>query len=210
MKQITNWRKATVADIEADALLDEATKIHVLSYHLFGGNAGSLSGSELERVIKFFNYHLDDKIPVIMHNGISYDIPLVEKLLGLDLSNLMVIDTLSLSWYLNTERNSHGLDSFFEDYGIAKPKIDDWENLTYDEYKHRCEEDVKINVALWEDFKEVRRAFPWVADLNEPRQAVIYDMAFNMGIGGLQSFTTTMPLIREGKYGQARMNIFVS
>lgn len=154
MKQITNWRKATVADIEADALLDEATKIHVLSYHLFGGNAGSLSGSELERVVKFFNYHLDNKIPVVMHNGISYDIPLVEKLLGLDLSNLMVIDTLSLSWYLNTERNSHGLDSFFEDYGIAKPKIDDWENLTYEEYKYRCEEDVKINVALWEDFKD--------------------------------------------------------
>ena len=63
-----------------------------------------------------------------------------------------------------------------------------------------------LNVAI----KEVRRVFPWVAEMSEPRQAVIYDMAFNMGIGGLQTFTTTMPLIRQGKYEQARRNIFAS
>lgn len=153
MKQITNWRRATVADIEADGLLDEATKIHVLSFNLFGNTAGDISGEDKDRLVKFFNYHLDKNIPLVMHNGISYDIPLVEKLLGLNLSKLMVIDTLSISWYLNTDRATHGLDSFFEDYGIAKPKIDDWENLTYEEYLYRCQEDVKINVALWEDFK---------------------------------------------------------
>lgn len=153
MKQITNWRKATVADIEADALLDKATKIHVLSYDMLS-KAGSLSGAESGRIKKFFQYHIENNIPVVMHNGISYDAPLVEKLLGMDLSKLMLIDTLSVSWYLNTERQKHGLDSFFPDYGIAKPVVDDWENLSYEEYKHRCEEDVKINVALWEDFKE--------------------------------------------------------
>ena len=59
-----------------------------------------------------------------------------------------------MSWYLNTDRMMHGLDSFFADYGIAKPKIEDWSGLTYDEYKYRCEEDVKINKVLWEDLKE--------------------------------------------------------
>jgi hypothetical protein len=154
LKLITNWRKATVADIEADGLLEEATKIHVLSYNLFGDKSGSIEGTNKDRLTKFFKHHLENNTPVVFHNGISYDIPLVEKLLGLDLSNLMVIDTLSLSWYLNFDRNQHGLDTIFEDYGIAKPKIEDWENLSYEEYKHRCEEDVKINVALWEDFKE--------------------------------------------------------
>lgn len=153
MKQITNWRKATVADIEADALLEDATKIHVLSYDMLG-KVGNLSGTESERIKKFFEYHINNNIPVVMHNGISYDVPLVEKLLGVDLSKLMLIDTLSISWYLNIERQKHGLDSFFQDYGIAKPKVDDWENLSYEEYKHRCVEDVKINVALWEDFKD--------------------------------------------------------
>lgn len=153
MKQITNWRNATVADIEADALLDKATKLHVLSFNMNDGKSGSIKGDNKERLIKFFQYHIDNKIPLVMHNGIGYDVPLVEKLLGIDLKDLMLIDTLSISWYLNFDRERHGLDSFFEDYGIAKPKIDDWENLTYEEYLDRCTEDVKINTALWEDFK---------------------------------------------------------
>lgn len=154
MKKIFNWRKATVFDIEADSLLEDATKIHVLAYKLLGKDVGEIEGTNSERLVKFFKYHIDNNIPVVAHNGICYDVPLVEKLLEVDLSKLMVIDTLGLSWYLNTTRQRHGLDSFLEDYGIEKPKIDDWENLTYEEYANRCREDVKINTALWEDFMD--------------------------------------------------------
>lgn len=155
MKKITNWRNATVADFEADNLLDDATRLHVMSYQLVSMEAPtSFHGVEqIERIKAYFKYHVEKKIPIVMHSGISYDVPLAEKLLGVDLSELMLIDSLALSWYLNPNRPRHGLDSFHEDYGIAKPKIDDWENLTYEEYRHRCEEDVKINKALWEDLK---------------------------------------------------------
>lgn len=152
MKKITNWQKATVVDIEADDLLEGATKIHVLSYKLAGKEVKSIGKkNQSERVKKFFKHHTDQQIPVVMHNGISYDAPLVEKILGIDLSELMVIDTLGLSWHLNPNRPSHGLDSFFPDYGIEKPKVSDWQNLSFDEYRHRCEQDVLINTALWED-----------------------------------------------------------
>lgn len=154
MKQITNWRNATVFDVEADGLLKEATVMHVLSLQMASGASKSLRGGLTERITGFLTYHMDNGIPVIAHNGIGYDIPLCEKLLGIDLSKLMVIDTLALSWYLNTGRAAHGLDTFLEDYGIAKPKILDWENLTYDEYRVRCEEDVKINKALWDDLRD--------------------------------------------------------
>lgn len=139
-------------DCEANGLLDEATKLHVLSFEMVNGKSGSIEGENVERLGNFFKWHIDNKIPVVAHRGILYDIPLCEKLLGIDLKDLMVIDTLAISWYLNTKREVHGLDSFFEDYGIAKPKVEDWENLTYEEYKFRCEEDVKINMALWNDF----------------------------------------------------------
>jgi DNA polymerase I-like protein with 3'-5' exonuclease and polymerase domains len=154
LKQIKNFSKATVSDIEADNLLSEATLIHVLSCELEDGKNYSIKGSKKQSLINFFNYHIKNEIPVVFHNGICYDIPLAEKLLEVDLKDLMVIDTLPLSWYLNVERDKHGLDSFFSDYGIQKPKIDDWENLTYEEYKFRCTEDVKINKALWEDFMQ--------------------------------------------------------
>lgn len=155
MKKITNWRSATVADFEADGLLDEATKLHVMSYQLVNmASPASFHGTkQIDRIKAYFKYHIEKKIPIVMHSGISYDVPLAEKILGIDLSELMLIDSLALSWYLNPNRPKHGLDSFHADYGIEKPKIDDWENLSYEEYEHRCQEDVKINKALWEDLK---------------------------------------------------------
>lgn len=30
--------------------------------------------------------------------------------------------------------------------------------------------------------KEMQKAFPWIVLLNEPRQAILYDMAFNMAL----------------------------
>lgn len=154
MKKIYNWQKATVADVEADGLLDEATKLHVVSCTLANNQSIDIRGDDFDRIKKFLDYHLDNDIPLVGHNFIGYDIPLLEKLLKVDLSKLMVIDTLALSWYLNFSRDQHGLDSFFGDYGIAKPKIENWDNLSYEEYRNRCSEDVKINKALWEDLKQ--------------------------------------------------------
>ncbi|AHK11296.1 DNA pol I [Shewanella sp. phage 1/4] len=152
MKYINNWRLGTVFDIEANGLLDKASVFHVLSFQMADGRSGSIEGTDHARFKKFLQYHIDNKIPVVGHYMVLFDVPLCEKLLDIDLTDLMVIDTVALSWYLNTKRELHGLDSFHEDYGIAKPKIDNWDDLTYEEYKFRCEEDVKINVALWQDF----------------------------------------------------------
>lgn len=157
MKAITNWRKATVADFESNDLLDNATCIWVLSYQMLAGEVKSIDGRDHGRMIKFFEWHMDNNVPVVFHNGISFDIPLAEKILGVDLKRLMVIDTLAVSWYLNPDRRQHGLDSFFDDYGIAKPPIADWTGVGVDLEEHhatmanRCQEDVKINQALWKD-----------------------------------------------------------
>lgn len=166
MKQITNWRQASVCDLEADGLLDTVTKMHVMSYQIceMDGKLGKVftirrdSKNYKERVAKFFQHHIDKGIPVVMHNGIGYDVRMVEQVLGIDLSGLMVIDTLAISWYLSPDRHQHGLDSFFADYGIAKPAIEHWEQQEdetleefLDKMQHRCSEDVKINTALWKD-----------------------------------------------------------
>lgn len=151
MKLITNWDKATCFDTEGDGLLDTISKFHVLSYHTHDSKRGSIKGNDIEAFKRFFTYHIENKIPVVCHNVIDYDIPAVEMLLGMDLSELMAIDTLYLSYYLNVNRKLHGLDSFFDDYGIRKPPIDDWVTQPYEVYRHRCVEDVKIQHALWTD-----------------------------------------------------------
>ncbi len=46
-------------------------------------------------------------------------------------------------------------------------------------------------------------ALPWVAQLDEVRQRVLLDMAFNMGLGGLLQFKNTLATIKAGDYQRA-------
>ena len=134
----------TVFDIETDGLLNEMTKIHVLSYSYDGKEV--ISTGDYDEMREFFNTHHY----LIGHNIIRFDIPAIEKILGIKVEAKLV-DTLALSWYLNHDRIKHGLEGYGEDYGVPKPVIKDWNSLTYEEYAHRCSEDVKINSRLWKD-----------------------------------------------------------
>ena len=133
-----------VFDIETDGLLDEMTKIHVLSWMDNDGKVQHTHDYDAMRI--FF-----EEAPVLIgHNIIRFDIPAVEKVLGVKVK-ADLIDTLALSWYLNHDRMRHGLEGYGEDYGVPKPVIKDWNSLTPEEYAHRCNEDVKINTRLWRD-----------------------------------------------------------
>lgn len=46
-------------------------------------------------------------------------------------------------------------------------------------------------------------ALPWVSGLDEVRQRVLLDMAFNMGMGSLLQFKLTLGAIQAGQYEQA-------
>ena len=84
---------------------------------------------------------------IVFHNGISYDKPALIKM-GIDFK-ANIIDTLAISYYLYSERDKHGLESWGEFFNVPKPKIEDWKSLTFEQYRERCEEDVKINTNLW-------------------------------------------------------------
>lgn len=47
------------------------------------------------------------------------------------------------------------------------------------------------------------RELPWVAQLDDVRQRVLLDMAFNMGIAGLLTFKNTLATIKAGDYEKA-------
>lgn len=132
----------TVFDIETDGL--DSTKIHVVAWL---GEDGEVHHTHDYDAMRLFFTQAD---VLIGQNIIRFDIPAVEKVLGIKVE-ARLIDTLALSWYLNHDRAKHGLEGYGEDYGVPKPKIDDWENLTPEDYAHRCREDVKINTRLYRD-----------------------------------------------------------
>lgn len=134
-----------IFDVEADGFLDEATKIHVLSYRKGGKVLHTHDYDEMREVLT--------AAPLLIgHNIICYDIPLLERVLDIKIE-ARLIDTLPLAWSLHPNRIRYGLEWYGEDYGVPKPKVDDWENLSPEEYAHRCKEDVKINHQLWQDLR---------------------------------------------------------
>ena len=129
-----------IFDIETDGF--NATKIHCLSY---------TDGKEIKSLYKYpdIKEFILSQDVLIGHNIIRFDIPVLERLLNIKVT-ARLIDTLVLSWYLYPTLGAHGLEKWGERLGVVKPKIEDWENLSLEEYIHRCEEDVKINSKLWD------------------------------------------------------------
>jgi len=47
------------------------------------------------------------------------------------------------------------------------------------------------------------KLWPWIKQLSDVRQAVLYEMAFNLGSVGLMRFKATLAHVQAGRYEQA-------
>ena len=128
-------------DLESDGLLDKLTKIHVFSWSVVGSDVVQ-STSDLSTIQEV----LHKATTVVGHNIVAFDLPALQMF---DIyTDADIIDTLPLSWYLEPTRLRHGLGDWGVTVGVPKPVVTDWDNLSYEDYKHRCEEDVKINLEV--------------------------------------------------------------
>lgn len=141
-----------IFDIETNGLYHEATKIHCFSYIIYENKQTTepFSITDEKDIVSFINNNRDALF--VGHNIIRYDILVLEKLLNIDLHDLKIVDTLGLSWYLYVKQKVHGLEYWGEEFNIPKPYIGDWENLSIEDYKNRCETDVLINTKLFRVF----------------------------------------------------------
>jgi DNA polymerase I-like protein with 3'-5' exonuclease and polymerase domains len=141
-----NLSNVYVNDIETDGLW--ARKIHCLCYRRLGTD-DVVALTSPDQIKKFIT---TPGIILVGHNYVKYDMPTMERLLGLDSkSRGLIADTLGLSWVLQPDRKVHGLEQYGEEFGVPKPTITDWSGLSVEEYVHRCTEDTKINYTLWVD-----------------------------------------------------------
>lgn len=158
--------KKYIIDCESNGLLKQATKIHCLCYQ-------DMDGSDVVAIIDYdeMREFLSHEMIMVGHMMVRYDKPLLEKLLEITIP-WKAIDTLALSWYLEPERAKHGLESYSEEMGIEKPKIENWEGQSVDSYIFRCSSDVKINKAVWK--KQYRYLIHLYEDENKLNRFLAY------------------------------------
>lgn len=147
-----------IFDIEADALVENVTVVHCLSYCTLNEDFKEISSGTITDYSEMKSF-LSSQEYIIGHNLIRYDLPVLGKLLNFEKRTVGIIDTLGLSWYLYPmERNErgqliprrhHSLEKWGEILETKKVEIKDWKNLSDKEYIARCEQDVRINVKLF-------------------------------------------------------------
>ena len=71
--------------------------------------------------------------------------------------------------------------------------------------------DSEIDFLLHNDIEEktaqVLAALPWASKLSETRRAVLINMAFQLGVGGLLKFKRALGSIEAGQYSEAAMEM---
>ncbi len=135
------------ADIETDGFI--SSLIHVKSITEFYLVDGVI---DIKRSFSVYDYEeikelLAEDCTWIFHHGHGFDKPELERLLGVPMRGDL-LDSLAFSWYLYPERVRHGLESWGDDFGVPKPPVCDWVNISRTEVTHRCESDVKIQTHL--------------------------------------------------------------
>ena len=95
----------------------------------------------------------------IMHNGLSFDAPVLNRLLGTNIKPSQVLDTLILSQLFNPLREGgNGLRAWGDRFNFPKGEIDNFAKYT-DELRKYCMQDVEITHKLYEYLKKEGKGF---------------------------------------------------
>lgn len=156
-----------IGDLEADGLLNTATRVWCGVFKDIRTNeVFKFRPTEIKEMLKF----LDTVDVLIMHNGIGYDWPLLEKLYGYVYKGQRV-DTLTMSRLLNPKRlvpfncpnkktGPHSVEAWGYRVGRGKPEHEDWSQFS-EEMLHRCSEDVEIQHLIFKALEEEYSGKNW-------------------------------------------------
>lgn len=147
--------KRVVFDIEANELLYLAHTIWcIVAKDIDTGEILKFTPDTIEEGIQY----LQSCDVLIGHNICGYDVPLIQKLYGVEIDIKKCRDTLVMSKLFFTDKLSHSLESYGKKFKRYKPEHKDWSTFSK-EMLHRCTEDVEINCILYEYLleKEIKK-----------------------------------------------------
>ena len=141
-----------ILDIETNGSLDDATNVHcIVAYDIDGKKPYVFKGDECR--VRFPNFARNVS-QFIMHNGLSFDAPMLNKLCGTKIKDNSILDTLILSQLFNPMRDGgHSLESWGERFELPKGSIENFDYYTEDMLEY-CKQDVNITYKLYNYLKE--------------------------------------------------------
>ena len=169
-----------VFDIEADGLTP--TKIHcIVAMDVDTKDVFTFDNTQLEEGYSM----LQAATKLIGHNIIGYDIPVVERLGRIDLSDKKVVDTLVLSrLFKPTREGNHGLEAWGYRLGFKKGDFGEqeqaWEKYTPQMLEY-CKRDVVLNHKVYNALKHESKGFTPTSVRIEHGTARIVDQQRNNG-----------------------------
>ena len=133
-------------DIEGNGLYDGITKVHILCAENIG-TGETFESTDPEAIRDFVQ-----RVPYLVgHNFLSFDLPVLNRLVHSRLPASTTIDTLVLSWLYSPKLlGGHSLESYgirFKEVKVGL-EITDWSELT-ELMKERCRGDVKLTKKVY-------------------------------------------------------------
>ena len=143
-----------VLDIETDQI--DAKVINCIVAKNIETNVSTVFAPNNMHVFKNWSKDIDK---YIMHNGLSFDAPVLNRLLGVEIKPSQVIDTLILSQMFNPLREGgHSLGAWGDRFNFPKGTIDTFAKYTHELRKY-CQQDVDITHKLYEHLKKEGQGF---------------------------------------------------
>jgi DNA polymerase I-like protein with 3'-5' exonuclease and polymerase domains len=158
-----------VVDIETNGFLENATKIWCIvakelgrgRYHWYSDHTSkqfknSYSYYNIEDYLAF----LESSEYLIFHNGIAFDVPLVQRFYP-NFKPKKVEDTIILSRLFSPDRKGgHSLKQYGIEAGMDKVEHEDWTHFSI-EMLERCFRDVEITEWVWNHLSVERNSWNW-------------------------------------------------
>ena len=162
-------RMRAVVDIETDSL--DATKVHCIVAKDI--DSGRVYPFPPDMIHGFRDWSQGVK-QFIMHNGLSFDAPVCNRLLGTNIKPSQIVDTLVLSQLFNPIRDGHSLRAWGDRLGFPKGDVETFEVYTPDMLEY-CKQDVNITHKLFNILQNEGKGFSSSSIRLEHKVRVIID-----------------------------------